>query len=661
MSIVNDNGQGGRGPGAALPGFPKTFFMYQGRRRPLKVGIRKDIEAALGDAVDAQTASPSAEALRRQRLLPGQPAGRSGADRPARRTCRRGHRGRVAERQEGHRRAQGQEEGKAEAASAKARTPSLLCGRRPGSGGRWPRLGLGVGVGMNIPEKPETFHVDLLDLPKALEPLKAKPNWVTWKWKYVGADKKTGEDKWTKVPCQPDGGVAAKTDDPKTWGSYEACVRTVKRGKVDGIGFCLLGSGFAAFDVDKCRDPATGDLRPYAQELLRRCGDTYAEVTVSGTGIRIIGSSDEKDETHKKYPVGDGVSVELYRKATRYITVSGSVLPGHDGGLKNIDAQIDEVHAECEARKKQQEQQEQTKKQKKPAEDQEPLTDLLEIEHLGAGVQHGKYSSRNAILFGFLTKSIRKKVDDQVMIDACLDPKYQGKAIYEHCLENGGAKYVRSQIERAKKTVSDSFEMGKGNVPKEKSQHNVKLALAKLNVSLRYDEFNDSMLIDGLKGHVKMIDAAVDKLWLLIDENFGMLPPKDLFRPVLVTLARENSFHPVRDYLNSLKWDGTDAARQLADHVLRGEGNGLHQGRRQDRPGRRGPQDREARVQVRRDADPRGPTGRRQVDPAEDVGRQAGVVHRRSAVERRQQEDHRATSRQVDIGSRRDGRHTEDH
>ena len=79
--------------------------------------------------------------------------------------------------------------------------------------------------------------------------------------------------------------------------------------------------------------------------------------------------------------------------------------------------------------------------------------------------------------------------------------------------------------------------------------------MAELNVSLRYDEFNDKALIDGLDGHAKLNDAAVDKLWLLIDENFCLLPPKDLFEPVLGTLARENSFHPVRDYFNSLVWD----------------------------------------------------------------------------------------------------------
>ena len=97
------------------------------------------------------------------------------------------------------------------------------------------------------------------------------------------------------------------------------------RGGFDGIGFCLLKSGFAAFDVDKCRDPQTGELKAQAKKLMERCSNTYAEVTVSGTGIRIIGIGASLVNCQKKYLVGDGVSVEPYRctETARYITISG--------------------------------------------------------------------------------------------------------------------------------------------------------------------------------------------------------------------------------------------------------------------------------------------------------------------------------------------------
>ncbi len=47
----------------------------------------------------------------------------------------------------------------------------------------------------NPPAKPPTFNDDLQNLPPALELLKAKPNWVMWKWEFQN-------NKWTKVPYQ---------------------------------------------------------------------------------------------------------------------------------------------------------------------------------------------------------------------------------------------------------------------------------------------------------------------------------------------------------------------------------------------------------------------------------------------------------------------------
>src|SRR5262245_22099142 len=174
--------------------------------------------------------------------------------------------------------------------------------------------------------KPQALNGDLRQLPKALAPLVALPHWVLWRFERKGKD-------WTKVPYQPSG-KRAKNNDPATWSSYDDVIAHVA--KFDGIGFCLLNSGLAAFDIDDCR---TSAIHPWANDFVAKVGN-YTEVTVSGTGLRIIGYG-TGPEVHRKQPVIDGVSLETYRKATRYIVITGKPLNDSPQPLVNIDAHID--------------------------------------------------------------------------------------------------------------------------------------------------------------------------------------------------------------------------------------------------------------------------------------------------------------------------------
>jgi hypothetical protein len=176
-------------------------------------------------------------------------------------------------------------------------------------------------------------------LPEALQPLSSYTNWVVWR----GVAK--GNDKIDKVPYQTDG-TPASTSNQATWTSYVAV--SVARNRYDGIGFVLKNSNIVAFDVDDCRNPVTGELHPWAKALVEKA-NSYAEVTPSKTGIRIIGRGDG-EKVHTSLPVHDGVVVEIYRKATRYITITGDVL--HDAPLVNIDKIIDEVQGELAQKKK---------------------------------------------------------------------------------------------------------------------------------------------------------------------------------------------------------------------------------------------------------------------------------------------------------------------
>jgi predicted P-loop ATPase len=72
-----------------------------------------------------------------------------------------------------------------------------------------------------------------------------------------------------------------------------------------------------------------------------------------------------------------------------------------------------------------------------------------------------------------------------------------------------------------------------------------------------HDAFQNRSIVKGLENFDLLDDAAMDRLWLTIDEKYRFRPTKDFFWTVVNNEARLNSFHPVCDYLNGLTWDGT--------------------------------------------------------------------------------------------------------
>jgi predicted P-loop ATPase len=128
-------------------------------------------------------------------------------------------------------------------------------------------------------------------------------------------------------------------------------------------------------------------------------------------------------------------------------------------------------------------------------------------------------------------------------------------ATFEEKVAKHVAKLVGYRASESK--TSEGFEVDAQGRKVAKSQHNIRAAMEMLEVEVSYDIFHDRILVTGLDGHTTLDDPAMEKLWLLIDERFRFLPPKDFFFIVVSEAARRNSFHPVRDYLDSLTWDGT--------------------------------------------------------------------------------------------------------
>lgn len=185
-------------------------------------------------------------------------------------------------------------------------------------------------------------------LPAALEPMRAAPRWVLWKKDYV-------KGRFTKVPYTSKS-QKARTDDPRTWRARD---KLAQGPGFSGIGV-VLGDGLVGVDMDACLTE-TGALEPWAAEVLQRLPATYAEVSPSGRGIKLL--CQVTGAAGKSASVQWGSQVEVApgdRKRRelalftggRFFTVTGRVF--QDAPIATVDvAVLDDLRAQI-ARIKQQ-------------------------------------------------------------------------------------------------------------------------------------------------------------------------------------------------------------------------------------------------------------------------------------------------------------------
>src|SRR5215467_9424246 len=166
-------------------------------------------------------------------------------------------------------------------------------------------------------QKPQTYNGDLTKLPPALMHLRDEKVWVCWRWFWNGR-------KWTKPPRRVDDPDRnASSSDPNSWGSYNQAIEQVRTGNADGIGFALKGRNIGGIDLDHCRDPITGQIDTWADDYINRCTGAYVESTVSGKGLRILGTGELKNFAPKfKLNQKNGRAVELFCNTNHYLTLS---------------------------------------------------------------------------------------------------------------------------------------------------------------------------------------------------------------------------------------------------------------------------------------------------------------------------------------------------
>ncbi len=395
-----------------------------------------------------------------------------------------------------------------------------------------------------------------LGLPPALQPY-TKEKWSVL-WRYQPG--KNG--KVTKVPYRADAPrQKAKCNDPSTWSDFETAFKAHVASNADGIGFALLNSGMGAFDLDDCRDPQSGAIESAAQQLIDRA-KSYVEITPSNSGFRIIGlGAGPRLNNKRPVPGANGMSIEFYRRAERFITVTGNTLPQATDQLADIDALMDEVFAKVSAANKQ------AKAKTKQAKAGGTRRKKLDLDDIIKNGEQGYFGGDRSKAVWYVVNAMLRRGDSSTTIMAVLLDR--NNKISEHVYDQvNPSDYADRQIKQASSPANWMGRMMDKSTAVACNLFNVMLGLRNdpgLRGALGYDEMSGLPVLlrplfelytppDFVQRPITDGDVAAIQEFL---QQVGMKRlGKDTVFQAVELRTRECSFHPVRQYLESLRWDG---------------------------------------------------------------------------------------------------------
>ena len=89
---------------------------------------------------------------------------------------------------------------------------------------------------------------------------------------------------------------------------------------------------------------------------------------------------------------------------------------------------------------------------------------------------------------------------------------------------------------------------------------------------LRFDAFRRAVTLDGKP----LRDADLTRMSCWVEEVYQAAPSRDLLFEVASCVAEDHAFHPVRDWLDGLVWDGVERAPSLLARMLGAAPTPLH-------------------------------------------------------------------------------------
>lgn len=207
--------------------------------------------------------------------------------------------------------------------------------------------------------------------------------------------------------------------------------------------------------------------------------------------------------------------------------------------------------------------------------------------YLGSvGYEHAKTSSRLKAakwIFKYTLAKAKKEISDEKLFEDAADIVEEPEKLSK--------KEAKKQTEKLNAEIPwrEKIHRNQQDGAPKPSMFNIKLILTEaVNEEQKHptafiarNEFaaEDLWLIDtpwGCKANtmVRDEDVVLIKDWLAHKWRFE--PAVDRISEVLIKLAIDNSFHPVRDYLDGLEWDGIPRLKTWLKDYLRASGPGVY-------------------------------------------------------------------------------------
>jgi putative DNA primase/helicase len=171
--------------------------------------------------------------------------------------------------------------------------------------------------------------------------LRALAQWVNWRY-----EDRDGRRTKAPIDAKSNGRLTyAKSNDRATWSDFNTALAACGRHpELAGVGFCFApDDGLTGIDLDHVFNPDTGELTAEAAEILAKFQCTYAEISPSGTGLRLFCYGKPKRSGKN---AGKVKWCEVYsHPSSRYLTVTGNHWTGNGARVTDQQAALDWLHA----------------------------------------------------------------------------------------------------------------------------------------------------------------------------------------------------------------------------------------------------------------------------------------------------------------------------